>query len=121
MCSGPGKYGITVNGIAPLANTRMEQKVSGNVMDNMDYTLAHGTPGTPGDIAPLIVYLASDEASDINGRIFGICGGRIDLHTDPVPIKSIEKTGRWTVDELMNTIPNTLTLGLANPAPPKLK
>ena len=37
----------------------------------------------------------------------------------PVPVKSIHKQGRWTLDELEETMPATLALGLVNPAPPE--
>ena len=45
-------------------------------------------------------------------------GGRISLHTDPIPIKTIFKDGRWTLDELLDIIPATLATDIVNPAPP---
>ena len=69
-------------------------------------------------MAPIVVYLATDAAANINGCTFGAGGGRISLHTDPVPIKSIFKEGRWTLDELIRVMPTTLAAGLVNPAPP---
>jgi hypothetical protein len=71
------------------------------------------------DIAPITVWLATDAAAGVNGCTFGSKGGTIELHTDPVPIKSIHKEGRWTLDELDEVMPRTLAQGLVNPAPPQ--
>ena len=57
---------ITVNAIAPVAKTRMTDDIE-MVSDEQ----------TPEMIAPLIVYLASDMASEITGQIFGVHGCHI--------------------------------------------
>ena len=121
-----GKYGVTVNAIAPAAGTRMtlsEEVLAGRkIRAARGVTSASGQPPEaempgPDDVAPIVVYLATDEAANINGCTFGAAGGRISLHTDPVPIKSIFKEGRWTLDELIRVMPTTLAQGLVNPAP----
>jgi len=66
-----------------------------------------------------VVFLSTDAAANINGCIFGARGGTIDLYPHLVPIKSIFKQGRWTLDELLRIIPTTLAVGLVNPAPPE--
>jgi len=122
-----GRYGITVNCIAPAADTRMT--LSEEVLAARKLRAEKGLTGggaalagsasrDPEDVAPIVVFLATDEAVNINGCTFGAAGGRISLHTDPVPIKSIFKEGRWTLDELLNIIPTTLAAGLVNPSPP---
>ena len=119
-----GKYGITVNCIAPGAGTRMT--LSEEVLAARQIRLERGVasaggeremPG-PDDVAPIVVFLCTDAADNINGCTFGAAGGRISLHTDPVSIKSIFKEGRWTLDELMEIMPTTLMADLVNPAPP---
>jgi hypothetical protein len=70
------------------------------------------------DVAPIVVFLATDAAANINGCIFGARGGTIDLYPFLVPIKSITKEGRWTLDELLRIMPGSLAAGLVNPAPP---
>ena len=122
-----GRYGVTVNCIAPGADTRMT--LSEEVLAARKLRVAKGVSGggdavaksagrDPDDVAPIVVYLCTDEAVTINGATFGAAGGRISLHTDPVPIKSIFKDGRWTLDELIDLIPTSLAAGLVNPAPP---
>jgi hypothetical protein len=63
----------------------------------------------PEDVAPFVVYLATDEASNINGRVFRVYAGTIQLFGELGPGKSISKDGRWTLDELLKVMPQTLT------------
>jgi NAD(P)-dependent dehydrogenase (short-subunit alcohol dehydrogenase family)/acyl dehydratase/putative sterol carrier protein len=57
------KAGITVNAIAPVAKTRMTEDIN---MVPEEYE--------PEDIAPLVCWLASDDAADVTGRVFGAHG-----------------------------------------------
>ncbi len=124
-----GRYGITVNAIAPGATTRLtllsEEELAAlriraerGISGAREQLLGQGRMSAPEDVAPIVVFLATDAAANINGCTFGASGGRISLYTDPVPVKSIHKAGRWTLDELLNIMPTTLAAGLANPAPP---
>ena len=73
----------------------------------------------PEDIAPFVVYLATDEAANINGCTFLVTGDQIALYSEPVATKTIYKAGVWTLDELSAVVPSTLAAGLVNPAPPE--
>ncbi len=75
----------------------------------------------PEDNAPMIVFLATDAAANINGQTFGLSGtGGVSLYAPfPPALKSIHKDGRWTVDELVRLVPTTLAQGLVNPSPPQ--
>jgi NAD(P)-dependent dehydrogenase (short-subunit alcohol dehydrogenase family) len=120
-----GRYGITVNAIAPGADTRMTVSPEMEAarlrrVDRGELTQSQADAmklPDPDDVAPIVVFLATDAAANINGCTFGAAGGRIALHTDPVPVKSIYKDGRWTLDELMNIVPRSLTNEVRNPAP----
>jgi hypothetical protein len=72
----------------------------------------------PEYVAPMTVYLCTDEAWDINGKIFAVAGGTISLIQEEAPARTIAKDGRWTVDELRDLVPSRLMYGLPNPAPP---
>jgi hypothetical protein len=72
----------------------------------------------PEEVAPFVVYLATDEASGINGCVFFVAGGEIALFPEPVPVKTLYKEGQWSLEELMDAVPRTLSAGLVNPAPP---
>lgn len=123
-----GRYGITVNCYAPTAATRMT--VSPEMEEATQLRIKRGEltaeqaaarrPPDPLDNAPIVVYLATDYAANINGQVFYSNGGALHLCYQPLPPqKSIFKEGRWTVDELIRVMPNTLCAGLVNPAPPQ--
>jgi NAD(P)-dependent dehydrogenase (short-subunit alcohol dehydrogenase family) len=101
-----GKYGVTVNCIAPAALTRMTGGVSDEARQKrqeMGLAQADRTRSMlrdPEDISPMVVYLASDDAWWINGHIFMCYGGTIGLYPIPEPTKKIEKEGRWTPEEI---------------------
>ena len=120
-----GRYGVTCNAIRPAAATRMtvspemeaarkKREETGQPAPAFDLTSL-----TPDAIAPLVVFLCTDEAANINGYIFYVRSGQISLMTDPVIEKSIHKDGRWTVDELCEVVPRELAAGLVNPSPPE--
>ena len=119
-----GRYGVTANSISPGANTRM----TGTVPDEARaLRAARGIGGSAGpapqlrgegdDIAPFVTWLASDEASHVNGNIFHVNEGLVSLMNNPEPVKTIHKESRWTVEELAKVFPATIGVELFNPAP----
>ena len=124
-----GRYGVTCNAIAPGASTRMT--MSEEVLAARQIRSSKGVTGgggaqspvgaaalrDPDDIAPIVVFLATDAAANINAQTFGSSGGTISLYHNPEPMKSIHKDGRWTLDELDSIMPGTLLAGLMNPSP----
>lgn len=94
------KYGVTVNAISPSARTRMTEETFG--------TLAPPEEGfdslAPDNIAPIVAYLASDDAAGITGQVFGVRGGNISLLQGWTPAKVIERDGRWEPKELADVI-----------------
>jgi 3-oxoacyl-[acyl-carrier protein] reductase len=68
-----GKYGITIN-IASLGPTQ-----TGWINPELERSLAAGTPlgrvGQPGDVADVIVFLASEQARWLTGQLIYVGGG----------------------------------------------
>ena len=126
-----GRYGVTVNCIAPGASTRLTMtdeviaarriKAEKGISSGGGQLQPDTAPASrdPDDIAPIVVYLCTDAAVGINGYAFGAAGGTISLYANPVPMKTIHKEGRWTLDELLQIMPSTLARDLVNPAPPQ--
>ena len=117
-----GRYGVTCNAIRPNAGTRM------TMSDDMKQAAERSGRGElvkymesmkPEDIAPLIVWLASDDSANVNGRTFFVQTGRIALFSEPIQERVIEKQGGFTIDELFEKMPKTLADGLVNASPPE--
>ena len=121
-----GRYGVTVNSIAPRASTRM----IGAIPDSAAEIRARGGVASldeggvaqqmdPDDIAPFVCYLASDYAANVNAQTFLVHGGDVSLMSQPRPEKTIfEPEGHWSLEQLAPLAKNYLTAGVANPAPP---
>ncbi len=105
-----GRYGVTVNCIAPAALTRMtggvpdeaREKRQAQGLAQRDQTMT--MLRDPEDIAPMVVYLASDDAWWINGHIFMVYGGTIGWYPIPEPAKKMETDGRWTPEQIAQQI-----------------
>jgi len=113
-----GRYGVTCNAIRPSAGTRL------TLSEEMKRTWPKAAIEAleqmrPEDIAPLVVWLASDDAANVNGRTFFMQTGRVALYSEPVEEKALVKVGGWTIDELFLFMPATLAAGLVNPSPPQ--
>jgi NAD(P)-dependent dehydrogenase (short-subunit alcohol dehydrogenase family) len=124
-----GRYGITVNAICPVAGTRMtltEAYLRSRELRRLQ-GIQREDRGTgdverldPADVAPMVVYLASDAAANVNGQFFLCYGGAIALVSQPRPVRTLFKPdGYWTLDDLDRLAPTTVLAGLTNPAPPK--
>ena len=78
-----GRYGITVNAVAPgLIDTEMTRSVAarlGRDLAEWQQEMATQIPvrrlGVPRDIASVIAFLCSDEASFVSGQVIYVAGG----------------------------------------------
>ena len=59
----------------------------------------------PENVAPLVGYLASDDAASITGQVFYVSGGLVQLYDGWGPVSAANKGARWTVDELAKEAP----------------
>ena len=101
------KYGITANAIIPSAETATFSRPL-DKLDEMGVGVGDGMPVTslrdPEYVAPIVVYLATDEAKDITAQFIYSSGGDICVYARPFklpgPHMFIRKDGKWTIDEL---------------------
>ena len=115
-------YGVTANIISPGAQTRMIESIPDSTKDMRKGSF--GLPpgwlprNKPEDVAPMIAWLSSDEASDVTGQIFHCVGNSVSLMNTPKSTRVINKDGRWSVEEISGIFEETLGMDLINPAPP---
>ena len=119
-----GRYGVTVNSIAPRAATRMVAAVPDSAREIRARggvaSIAEGEGQYhPDDIAPFVGFLASDYAANVNGQTFLVYGGLVSLMSQPRPIRSIYQQGGWKLEELAPVARGYLTADLPNPSPPQ--
>jgi NAD(P)-dependent dehydrogenase (short-subunit alcohol dehydrogenase family) len=93
-----GRYGVTVNAIAPAARTRMTEQTFAE-------TMAAPTAGefdamAPENVSPLVVWLGSAESADITGRMFEVEAGKIGIAQGWRHGPSVDKGARWEPAEL---------------------
>jgi len=71
-----GSRNITVNAVAPgFIETELTSGLPAELLERARQAAAIPRIGTPADVAPAIVFLASPEASYITGQVLGIDGG----------------------------------------------
>ncbi|MBM9458891.1 SDR family NAD(P)-dependent oxidoreductase [Nocardioides sp. zg-536] len=79
-----GRYGVTVNAIAPVAKTRMTD----GAFDTSEMAL-------PEDNSPIVAWLASEEAGDVTGRVVEIDGSVITVENGWAHGPSRDNGTRW--------------------------
>jgi len=71
-----GKKNITVNAVSPgFIETKMTESLDEAFKETYLKTIPIGRGGTPGEVAELVEFLASEKAAYITGQVIGINGG----------------------------------------------
>ncbi|HUI02021.1 MAG TPA: SDR family NAD(P)-dependent oxidoreductase [Acidimicrobiales bacterium] len=83
-----GRYGITVNAVAPAGLTRMTENLFGDgaVPPDQDPALN----------APLVAFLASEQAGYVNGQVLGRTGYAYTIFQTPRQVAAMWREGGWT-------------------------
>ena len=87
-----GRYGITVNAVAPAGLTRMTENLFGGAEAPPDQD--------PALNAPLVAFLASEQASYVNGQVLGRTGFAYTIFQTPRQVAAMWKEGGWSASEL---------------------
>jgi NAD(P)-dependent dehydrogenase (short-subunit alcohol dehydrogenase family) len=91
------RYGVTVNAIAPSARTAMTETVFADAMRAPD---AGFDEMAPGNVSPLVVWLAGADSGDVTGRVFEVSGGRVSVAGGWQHGEARDAGRRWLPDEL---------------------
>ena len=93
------KYQVRSNCIAPFAWSRMIGSIPTETRDQQARVEKLKTMETA-KIAPLAVYLASDEAREVSGQIFALRANEIFLMSQNRPLRSVHRDGGWTAQTI---------------------
>lgn len=120
------RAGVTVNAVIPTAMTEMTGTMP--IYQEVYQSFLEGEPlptvvrrehalGSPDDVAPLIVWLASDASSGITGQAIGLGGDRLTLYSHPSVLETRDADGGWTPDGIRQAWEAELS-ALAQPSGP---
>jgi NAD(P)-dependent dehydrogenase (short-subunit alcohol dehydrogenase family) len=100
------RYGVLSNAIAPSALTAMTEGLTGykERLDELEARTGWKNPGGPEHIVALVVWLGSPLAT-VNGRVFDVRAGHVDVAEGWRPGPSYTKEGGFTVAELDEVLP----------------
>jgi NAD(P)-dependent dehydrogenase (short-subunit alcohol dehydrogenase family) len=91
------KYGVTVNAIAPVARTRLTvdatpatAAIMGQKPREGEFDIFH-----PANVAPLVVWLATDDAKDVHGMVFRVGGRSVWVMQGWHSAAQVKASGRW--------------------------
>jgi NAD(P)-dependent dehydrogenase (short-subunit alcohol dehydrogenase family) len=97
------RFKVRSNCVAPFAWTRMIDSIPAE-SEEEKARVARFREMTPEKIAPLVVYLASDQASGISGQILSVRRNEIYLFNQTRPIRSLQRSDGWTPDQLADQL-----------------
>ncbi len=92
------KFNVRSNCISPFAWSRMVGSIP-NTPDQEE-RLKGLRMLTPDKIAPVAVFLASDDSKEVNGQILAVRGNEVFLMSQPRPLRSVHRSEGWTPETL---------------------
>ncbi len=108
-------FNVNVNCISPgLTRTRLAEgfledlkKTHGLTAQQLeDIVAGFGGAQPPENVAPLAVFLCTDEGRQITGQAFELAGDRISLLSPPGrPANAFKLGGAWTPEDLLSMVP----------------
>ena len=104
-----GRYGVTVNSLAPTARTRMTEAAFGELPKPADAFDAMD----PANIAPIVVALCADEAQSITGQCFFVYGGAVCTLRPWDAGELFVADERWDADLLLTQLCDRFPQGAA--------
>jgi len=97
-----GRYGVTVNAVAPAGATRMTAAL-------FERSGTEPPPEqNPALNAPLVAFLASERASHVNGQILGRSDYAFTLFQHPKQVAFMWRDGGWTAEQVADNFDTIL-------------
>jgi NAD(P)-dependent dehydrogenase (short-subunit alcohol dehydrogenase family) len=103
-----GRYGVTVNCVAPNARTRMTEDTF-----DMGETPEGFDPLDPSNISTVVVALCADEAQGITGQVFHVWGSAVNALRGWSSGELFEADGAWEADALLAQLRDRYPDGVA--------
>jgi NAD(P)-dependent dehydrogenase (short-subunit alcohol dehydrogenase family) len=107
------RYGVTSNAISPLASTRM----TASIPDERRRGARDTDERAPENVAPALVYVASERSDWLNGQVVGAGGYEVSLYNKPQPIARAASDGPWELERLFAAFEGEIRAALEQPAP----
>jgi NAD(P)-dependent dehydrogenase (short-subunit alcohol dehydrogenase family) len=89
---GMAKYGVRVNSISPVADTRMTQRLG-------EARRAQAA-APPEGVAPVVGFLLSDRSAHVTGQVIHVRGDEVSVWSHPAPLRTAVNPGGWTPESL---------------------
>jgi len=105
-----GRYGVLANAIAPVARTRMTENlgIGGKPDEGFDAL-------DPANISPAVVWLGSNDNTDVTGRVFLVDGYRISVAEGWRRGPTARNDGlRWEPAQLTKVVPDLVAKAQPN-------
>ena len=97
------RFGVTSNCIAPFAWSRLTASIPAET-DAEKERVERLKSMSADKIAPLAIFLASDQAKEVTGQIFCVRKNEIFLFSVPRPIRSMHRAEGWTPDTIASDL-----------------
>src|ERR1700677_3517153 len=97
------RFNVRSNCVSPFAWTRMVQSIP-TEDEKEKARVERASQVTPEKVAPLVVYLASDQADGITGQILSARNNEIYLFNQNRPIRTLHRSDGWTPQKLADQL-----------------
>jgi NAD(P)-dependent dehydrogenase (short-subunit alcohol dehydrogenase family) len=122
-----GRAGITVNAVIPTALSPMTATIPAYTEVYERFLAGEPIPadirhdralGTVEDVAPLVVWLASERSEAVTGQAIGLGGDRLTLYSHPAVLDAEYRDGGWSAEEIDRAWQTRFSLQAQRSGPP---